>query len=156
MGTQCQDPRVGSIWQKYVTRNWPTLSRRHKGKYKVTWKKWRYKAMLYRLYNEYFMGLKLNVTLAEKGGQIFSDIQKTLERKKLYAFFGSQIVAGAAWKDHLLRRLDGVACSRLNNRVGRVSHLLIIRCSAWHASVFFSACLFSRKCQKLLLLFSSQ
>ena len=156
MGTQCQDPRVGSIWQKYVTRNWPTLSRRHKGKYKVTWKKWWNEAMLYRLYNEYFMGLKLNVTLAEKARSNLLRYPKNVRKEKVVRIFGSQMVAGAAWKDHLLRRLDGVACSRLNNRVGRVSHLLIIRCSAWHASVFFSACLFSRKCQKLLLLFSSQ
>ena len=155
MGTQCQDPRVGSIWQKYLTRNWPTLSRRHKGKYQVTWKKWRNKAMLYRL-KWIFYGTKAKCHFSWKGRSNLLRYPKKLERKMLYAFFGSPIVAGAAWKDHLLRRLDGVACSRLNNRVGRVSHLLIIRCSAWHASVFFSACLFSRKCQKLLLLFSSQ
>ena len=42
------------------------------------------------------MGLKLNVTLAEKARSNLLRYPKKLERKKLYAFFGSPIVAGAA------------------------------------------------------------
>ena len=43
--------------------------------------------MLYRLYNEYFMGLKLNVTLAEKARSNLLRYPKNVRKEKVVRIF---------------------------------------------------------------------